>query len=131
MLPSGEYLNSERASKSKPDRDRFVEHPLEDTRNGHWGDEIEDENEYEDECDEYSEYNEIATWHPTCIIYKINDMKIEFDATKNVENNLEKQKKVLASLFIYCPGCASVCRVQVCVCVEMEHHLSHLNFIVK
>lgn len=81
----------ERASKSKPDRDRFVKHPLEDTRNGHWGDE--DENEYEDECDEYSQYNEIATWHPTCIIYKINDMKIEFDATKNVEYNLEKQKK--------------------------------------
>lgn len=42
-------------------------------------------------------------------------MKIEFDATKNVEYNLEKQKKVLAC-FIYCPGCASVSSVCVCVC---------------
>lgn len=54
-------------------------------------------------------------------------MKIEFDATKNVEYNLEKQKKFLACFLIYCPGCASVSSV----CVEMEHHLSHLNFIVK
>jgi len=33
----------------------------------------------------------------TCIIYKINDSKIDFNATKNVENNLEyiKSFKVL------------------------------------
>lgn len=130
MLPSGEYLNTMRASKSKPDRDRFVKHPLEDTRNGHWGDEIEDEDEYEDECDEYGEYNEIATWHPTCIIYKINDMKIEFDATKNVEYNLEKQRIVLASLFYLLPRVCE-CVSSASVCVEMEHHLSHLKLIVK